>query len=251
MRKNTEKKGISYGWYKIVRKFLLVFYPKLTVNNLEQIPEEPCVIISNHCQIAGPFSCELFFPGNNMIWCAGELCHKEQVAEFAYDDFFKFKSKKYKWWYKLQARLLVYVLPFLFNNSSTIPVYRGFKIAETFNNTIKALEEGKNVIIFPESFDGYNNIINKFHEGFVDIGKMYYKRTGKNLAFVPMYLAPKLKSAYLDEPIIYNGENSVKDERKRLCKYLEDTITERGRSLPRHIVVPHDNIPKKDYKYNN
>ena len=96
MRKNTEKKGISYGWYKIVRKFLLVFYPKLTVNNLEQIPEEPCVIISNHCQIAGPFSCELFFPGNNMIWCAGELCHKEQVAEFAYDDFFKFKSKKYK-----------------------------------------------------------------------------------------------------------------------------------------------------------
>ena len=250
MSKQNEKKGFSYGCYKIVRKLLLTFYPKIKFYNLEKLPEDPCVIIANHCQITGAFSCDLFFPGEKAIWCAGEMCHKEQVADFALKDFFKYKPEKLKWLYKFQAWALKPILPFLFNNSSTIPVYRGFEVARTFNNTIKALEEGKNVIIFPESFDEYNNIVNKFHEGFVDIGKMYYNKTGKALAFAPMYLAPKLKSAYMEDPIYYDPSCSVKDERKRLCAYLEDTITAKGRSLPKHKVIPHNNIPKKQYKYN-
>lgn len=245
-----KKKGFSYKSYKVIRSIVRFFYPKLKINNIEHLPSEPCVIVSNHCQLFGPIAYELFFPEEKSIWCASELCDRKKVKDFAYNDFFKYKSKKLKWWYKFLSFLMTPIFPYLFSNADTIPVYRDFLAVKTLRDSVKALEEGKNIIIFPESFEEYNNIVNRFNEGFVDIAKLYKKRTGKTLAFVPIYLAPKLKSAYMGEAIYFNAGNDIKEERKKISEYLTFTITKIAESLPRHKVVPHNNIQKKYYKYN-
>ena len=245
-----DKKGFSYGCFRAVRGFVRLIYPKTKIENLDNLPDEPCVVVANHCQLNGPIIGELYFPENKTIWCAGGLVHLKEAPDFIYNDFFKFKPQRLKWLWRIASYILAPLFPFFFSNADTIAVYHDGRILYTFRQTVDALAQGKRVVIFPESFEGYNNIVNRFHDGFADIGRMYYRRTGKPLAFVPMYIAPKLKSAYIEKPIYYDPTLPTREERARICSYLTDTIVQKAVSLPRHKVVPHDNISSKNYPYN-
>ena len=96
----------------------------------------------------------------------------------------------------------------------------------------------------------HNHIVCQFQDKFIDVAKLYYKRTKKEVAFVPMYLAPNLKKMYFGEPIRFCPDNPIEEERKRICDYLMQQITEIAVSLPEHTVVPYNNIPKKAYPSN-
>ena len=106
------------------------------------------------------------------------------------------------------------------------------------------------MVVFPECYEPYSNICNSFQENFVEIAKLYYKRTGKVLQFVPMYIAPNLKTMYIEKPVCFTPDVPITEEKHRICQYLMAAITEKGRSLPLHTVVPYPNIPKRDYPRN-
>ena len=106
------------------------------------------------------------------------------------------------------------------------------------------------MVIFPEHDVKYNHIIYEFQNKFIDVAKLYYKRTGKELAFVPLYIAPKLKKMYLGKPIHFCASDPIDSERRRICQYLMDEITRMAVSLPEHTVIPYRNIPKKRYPMN-
>ena len=138
----------------------------------------------------------------------------------------------------------------VFNNANTIGVYRDTRIVGTFKNTVKRLQEGNHVVIFPEHDVKYNHILYEFQDKFIDVAKLYYKKTGKEASFVPLYIAPKLKKMYLGKPIQFCAANPMDEERNRICRYLMDEITKIASSLPKHTVVPYRNIPKKYYPCN-
>ena len=48
----------------------------------------------------------------------------------------------------------------------------------------------------------------------MDVGKLCYKRTKQVPAFVPMYLAPDLKTAYFGKPIPYPIVLGTEEARK-------------------------------------
>lgn len=96
----------------------------------------------------------------------------------------------------------------------------------------------------------HNHIVYDFQYKFIDIAKFYYKKTGKELAFVPMYIAPKLKKICLGKPVRFCAAEPMDAERSRICTYLMDEITAIAEALPEHTVVPYRNIPKKDYPSN-
>ena len=58
---------------------------------------------------------------------------------------------------------------------------------------MKRLQEGNRIVIFPEHDVKYNQILYDFQDRFIDVAKLYYRKTGKQLCFVPLYIAPKLK----------------------------------------------------------
>ncbi|MBQ9915427.1 MAG: hypothetical protein IJO50_04705, partial [Clostridia bacterium] len=89
-----------------------------------------------------------------------------------------------------------------------------------------------------------------FQEGFVDVARLYEKRTGKALSFVPLYIAPGLRKMYLGKPIRFSAGAPISQERRRICEYLMNEITEMACSLPEHRVVPYRNIPKGMYPKN-
>ena len=178
------------------------------------------------------------------------MMHLKEVPAYAFQDFWSGKPKWTHWFYRVLSYIIAPISSCVFNNASTIPVYHDNRLTTTFKRTITALEEETNVIIFPECYEPYNNIINQFQNRFIDIAKLYYKRTGKELMFVPLYIAPKLKKMYLGEPVRFCAENSMDQERHRICTHLMEEITRIAVSLPRHVVVPYANISKKEYPVN-
>lgn len=238
------------GIYKVIRWLVWAFYPKTEVVGLENLPEEPVLVVGNHAQMHGPITGELYFPGKRKIWCAGEMMHLNEVPEYAYQDFWAQKKKGVRWFYRLLSYIIAPLSVCIFNNANTIGVYHDTRVLSTFKNTVKCLMEGENVIIFPEHGIEYNHIVNDFQDKFVDVARLYYKKTGKELAFVPMYLAPALKKMHLCEPIRFCAENPMDVERQRICEMLKERITEKALSLPKHKIVPYANMGRKNYPSN-
>ena len=250
METKTIKQKLSHRCYRVIRWCVQAVYPKIEVEGLENLPEEPCILVGNHSQMNGPIIGELYIPGDRAIWCAEEMMHLREVPAYAYRDFWSGKPRYIRWFFKLLSYLIAPLSVCIFNQAHTIAVYKYSRIVTTFRETVGKLTEGCNVVIFPEGPEKYNHIVNQFQDGFVDIARLYYRRTGKLLKFVPLYIAPKLKKAYLGKPIRFSPELSGKRERSRICEYLMQEISGIAFSLPQHTVIPYSNIPKSKYPTN-
>lgn len=251
MENRPKKKTVSYGCYRVIYRLVRLFYPKIQVSGTENLPEEPCIIVGNHTQMNGPIACQLYFPGRRKIWCAGQMMHRKEVPAYAFQDFW---SQKPRWthpFYKLLSYLIAPLSQCIFNQADTIPVYRDSRIVTTFKQTVKELANGENMIIFPEHDAPHNHIVYDFQDRFIDIARLYYKKTGKEIYFVPMYIAPALKSMHIGQPVRFQSGEAMEAERRRICDYLMDSITDMAETLPLHRVVPYRNIPKKQYPMNH
>ena len=233
--------------YRVVRWFVWLFSPKYRIEGAENLPDEPCVIVGNHSQMFGPIAAELYTPGKHYIWCIGEMMHKEEVAAYAYQDFWSGKPKAFRWFFKLLSHLITPLSVLIFNNAHTIPVYHDARLISTYRESIEKLQEGNRIVLFPECYTEYNNIVHEFQDKFVDLARFYYKKTGTSLCFVPMYLTPELKKICYGAPVRFQPEAPIAEERERICRELKERITDIAVSLPVHRVVPYPNVSKKHY----
>ena len=58
--------------FRFLRFFVRLFYRKPEIIGLENLPQEPCILVGNHSQMHGPIIGELFFP-DAYTWCAGQM----------------------------------------------------------------------------------------------------------------------------------------------------------------------------------
>lgn len=225
-------------------------YMKYTVEGLEHLPDEPSLIIGNHAQIHGPLVAQFYLPENSRTWCAAEVMQVKTARPYAFEDFWSGKPQNIRWLYKILSYIVAPLLAYIHSNARTIGVYHDHRVFVTFRESIRCLQSGSHIVIFPEKAEENNRILCKFQEGYVDTARMYFKRTGKRLAFVPVYIAPSLKKVIYGEPVYYNEENADDLERSRICDEMTNRITALALKQPRHIVTPYLNIAKKDYPTN-
>lgn len=233
--------------YRILRWLIWLFAPKMQLEGAGHLPSEPAIIVANHAQMYGPLAAELHFPGSHYIWCAGQMMHLKEVPDYAYQDFWSGKPKYIRWFFRLLSYLIAPLAVCLFNNAHTVPVYHDFRVVSSLKATVGHLQAGAHVIIFPEHYQPHNNIVHDFQDKFIDTARLYYKRTGKALCFVPMYVAPALKKMVLGAPVRFDPDAVMDDERRRICNAMMDAITDAAAALPPHTVVPYPNLPKKQY----
>lgn len=243
-----KKKG--YWLFRIVRNTIEFFYPKPELIGLENLPEESCCLVGNHSQMNGPIIGELHLSRPHRVWCAGQMMVKEDVADYAFTDFWSFKPKWQLPFWRLLSHIIVPLAVAIFNNASTIPVFRDSRILTTFRQSIAALQNGEDIVIYPEQNIKHNNIVYDFQGHFIDLARMYYRKAHKPLAFVPFYIAPKLKKVVYGKPTYFDPDAPIEEERERIRQYLMDSISELAYALPEHTVVPYRNIRKKDYPKN-
>ena len=236
--------------FRFYRYLLRLVYIKMTVEGIENLPDEPAIIVGNHSQMHAPIACELYLDDNFCTWCAGQMMKLKEVPAYAYSDFWSQKPKSVRWLFKIASYIIAPLAAYLLTHARTIPVYRDNRYLSTCRKTIEKLKEGTSVIIFPEHDKKHNNIVYDFQDGFIDIARLYYKKTGKELSFVPLYIAPNLKKMYFGKPVCFSSNAPIEAERRRICDYLMNEISDMAYSLPLHTVVPYRNIRKKDYPTN-
>ena len=236
--------------YRCLKFLVRLFYPRMKIVGAEHLPNEPVIAVGNHAQIHGPLAGELYYPGPHYIWCAGQMMHLKEVPAYAFADFWSQKPRSVRWFYRLLSYLIAPISVCVFNTAHTIPVYHDARLLACFRQTVRRLQEGASIIIFPEHAEPYNHILCQFQDKFVHVARLYYKRTGIALSFVPMYVAPALKQIILGNPIRFCPDRPIEEECQRICAACMAQITEIAQALPRHTVVPYRNISKKDYPTN-
>ena len=239
-----KKKGL---FFRFLEKFIKLIYGKKKLLGTENIPQNSCVIVGNHAQVHGPLVAQLHYVRKKYIWLIGQMLSAKEIPSYAMQDFWPYKPKSTRWIYKIIAYLIAPLFAYVHRNADGIGVYKDARIISTFKQSVVGLNEGADIIIFPECHTPYNNIVNEFQDNFVDLARLYYKNTGKELVFVPMYNAPKIKTVVFGKPIKYDSSKAPKGQRKVICDYLKEEITNLAKGLPEHIVVPYANIKKKDY----
>ena len=236
--------------YRIIRFFVWLFTPRYRLEGEERLPDEPVILVGNHSQMNGPIVAELYMPRPRYTWCVGEMMDRKEVPAYAFHDFWSYKPKRTHWFFKIISHLIAPLSQLIFTNARTIPVYRDARLVTTFRTTMQRLDEGNDVVIFPEHYQECNEIIYDFQDRFIDVARLYYRRTGKALCFVPMYICPKLKKVVFGDPIRYEPETKFSEERSRICAALMQAVTALGVAQPRHRVIPYRNIRKRDYPKN-
>ncbi len=236
--------------YRLLYRIIWLLSPKYTLYGTEKLPEEPCVIVGNHCQMYGPIAAELYLPRPHYIWCIGEMMNRKEVPAYAFQDFWSIKPKALHWFYRLLSHLIAPLAEYLFTHAHTIPVRHDARVMTTFRQSVDRLGGGADIVLFPEKNEPYNGILWNFQEHFADLARLYYRKTGTAVCFVPMYTAPRLKSIHLGEPVRYNPETPDDAERKRICGAMMEAISGLASTLPQHTVVPYANIPKGQYPLN-
>ena len=238
---------LTAALYKPIKGMVRLVYPKTAVVGAEKLPEGAAVVVGNHSQLHGPVACELYFPGRHATWCAGEMMTLKEVPAYAYRDFWSGKPKALRPFFRLAAYVIAPLSVIIFNNADCIGVYRDKRVISTFRKTAECLKEGRRVIIFPEKAEDGEGFLCAFQEGFVDCARAYCRQTGEGLSFVPLYVAPKLRTLYLGDPVPFDPKAPIAEERQRICREMTGAILALARALPEHRVVPYRNVPKKDY----
>jgi len=244
MEKTTKKQPFLY---KIIKSTVAFFYSRRSFSGMENLPDEPALIIGNHVQMHGPLTAEIYFPKRKRIWCIGEMMKIKDVPAYAFQDFWSQKPKRIRWFYKIASYIIAPIASYIFTHADTIGIYKDTRIINTFKETVAELSNGNHIIIFPEHAVKYNDIIYDFQDKFIDVAKLYYKRFKKELLFVPMYNAVTLKTTVLGKPIRYDHTADSAEERRRICHYLMDEITHLAKELPPHKVVPYENLSRRHY----
>ena len=236
--------------YRLIYRTIWLLSPKYTLYGTEKLPEESCVLVGNHCQMYGPIASELYLPRAHYIWCIGEMMNRKEVPAYAFQDFWSGKPKAVRWFYRLLSHLIAPLAEYVFTHAHTIPVRHDARVMTTFRKSVEGLSACADIVLFPEKAEPYNGILWQFQERFADLAKLYYRKTGKAVCFVPMYTAPRLKGVYFGEPVRYNPEAPEDEERMRICSAMMTGISDLASGLPEHTVVPYPNIPKHDYPRN-
>lgn len=154
-------------------------------------PEEPTVYVCRHLNMRGPLTTLLWldFHVHPMILACffdRAPCYR-QYADFTFTE----RVGKRKRRHSLKAYAASCAVPPIMRSLKGIRVYRGAdaNAFHTMREALSCLERGESVIVYPDIAytAGYEDE-SEIYDGFLLLGQLYRRKTGKSLRFVPLYI---------------------------------------------------------------
>lgn len=225
-------------YYKLMRGSLRLTFPHAKTIFEAEPDGDPAVFVSNHAAITGPVMMTLDFPRAHRAWAVANAMDPEMAKNYAFHDVLLGRSRKHQGFYRFLSGIIARMLPPLLTGSDTIPVFHDKNIVSTFKQSVKTLVEGKDLVIFAEAPARFSTYVNELQPGFVDVARLYYRKTKKRLKFYPVYLNKKLAVISVGAPIAYDPDRSLDEQRQTIAAYLRDNIDRLARQLPAHTPMP-------------
>lgn len=218
---------------------------------LEELPDEPIILVSNHATHYGTYVLNVHYYREKRIWALSTLFYVKTSSNHSMVYWFP-NARGFK---RILGRIITVILsivmPYAYRSYEAIPVYKmSTRLRDTYNKSIETLNEGKDIIIFPESRAKSNEYryTNQFQRGYSRFISEYYNKTGKKLKIYPVYCCSELNKVLIGKHYEYNPDINIKEQSILINKYLQDSIEEMGNSLPEHEITPYNReIKDPDY----
>jgi len=212
-------------FFRACRAVYRLFHPRWKAQVRQ--PAVPTVYICSHQNMQGPLTTLAFLPFAVHPWILSvffdrESC-KKQYAEYTF-------SKRYGMPEKAAnalAGIVSGVVSALVRSTGAIPVWRGDRkrITETFSESLSALKRGESILIYPDiQYAQVSGEMGRIYEGFILLGKMYARETGKSLRFAPLYCDRNAKRILEGTESLYNPAANVHAERTRIAAELVENV---------------------------
>lgn len=208
-----------------LRAIVKIFTPKYKSKVVP--PEAPTVYVCRHLNMRGPITTivRLDFHVHPMILSCffdKDECYK-QYSEFTFTER-RGKNKKKR---NIKAYLASRVVPHIMKSLKAIPVHRGMDLGsmQTMRDSLEYLKKGESVVVYPDIdyTAGYENK-SEIYEGFLLLGQLYKRDTGKSLRFVPLYIDDTEKSI---KELRYITIDDFRKERAEAYDYIKASINGR------------------------
>ena len=227
---HNKKRAKRKLYFRILKKLMRSRYKKPEFIYLGEEFGDSCLILSNHEGTDAPMSLEIHTDAPIRMWGSGEM-NSGLVRLYKYQTKVYYHEKKH--WNIHLARLFCLIaspLTHLFYSGlNLISTYPDARIVKTIRESIDAIKAGDSIVIYPEdSTKGYLAELEGFHEGFVMLAEMCYRRGIDLPVFVTYFRKSDLKYI-VDKPVLYSKLVSKYSTRKEIARALCDRCNELGR----------------------
>ena len=232
-RKDTEQKSLKE---KIIRiKEHIVTHMTMAIlrpfnrhkmihlDHVQLDADNPIVLLGNHAEIYGPIASALCLPIRVRFWVISKMMfNKRDVRKYLYENTFSKKTFLPVFVRRLLAWYLGWLSVNVMNSLRAIAVYRDspMKLRQTIRESVDALANGENLMIFPEHPEGkyVKGGISELSPGFLMLAEAWWKKSGKQLRMMPVFANRKERTFTFGDEIVYQPENGFASEQERILK---------------------------------
>ena len=224
-----EKKIVKRGkgWFRLLKNLMKGRYKRPTFVYLGEKFGNGGIILSNHEGTDAPMSLEMYCEAPVRMWGASEM-NSGLIPMYKYQTRVYYHEKKH--WNLYLARLFCLLASPLTNlfykGLNLISTYRDGRFMTTLRESVEALKNGDNIVIYPEdSTKGYLEELEGFHPGFAALAEVA-KKKGMDVDIYVTYFRKKDLLYIVDRPVKYsqltrNGETREEVIEKLLARCNE------------------------------
>lgn len=211
-------------WFKNFKKLLKVRYKKTTFVYLGEKPSHKSIILSNHEGTDAPLSLEIYCDFPVRFWGTGEM-NGGLKNLYKYQTRVYYHEKKHwpLWWARTFCLLASPLTHLFYRGLNLISTFQDSRFRTTLKESVQAIKDGDNVVIFPEKSDnGYQEVLQGFYDGFFVFASQC-RKAGIDVDIYTCYFQKKKRVYIFDKPIKFSELLERFGSREEITKFLLDT----------------------------
>lgn len=217
-------------WFRLMKKLMKGRYKQPKFVYLGEKFGNGGVILSNHEGTDAPMSLEIWCDKPLRMWGASEM-NSGLIQMYKYQTRVYYHEKKH--WNLHLARLFCLIASPLTNlfykGLNLISTYRDGRFFKTLKESVRAIEAGDNIVIFPEVSDkGYLAELEGFHAGFTALAELCARR-GIDVPIYVTYFKKAERIYVIDKPVLWSELTKNGEQREEIIKKLLERCNELGK----------------------
>jgi hypothetical protein len=219
--------------FKILQVVFSLFW-RCRIVDRENIPGQgSAVFVSNHLGSFAPVAVLSAFPVRLYPWVEHQTTDWKLCPEYLRRDFVETELRLKPPFSVMVAWVVSKPCVALMKVIRAIPVYgKTMRLATTWKHSLRHLGRNEWLVIFPENDQKpFNDVMNELDDGFIGLGPLYYKKTGKILRFIPVAIHKTVRAIKIGTAVSYDPGNIFSIERDRIKSALQNRIVEMYQTL--------------------
>ena len=210
-------------FYKLVGVAVRTFSPRMKTEWAVPFEDGPCVFVVNHAGAIGPLDMMTKFPLRDRCrpWINNGMLERKEVPAYVRQDYWwKPGSFFAPLWNVTVPYIAALIMPPILKSVRHIPVYHDQRVMLTLRQSVREMQQDNYLIIFPEQPSGWLSHHDWINTGWLRLGELWYRKSGRALKLYPVHLDYKKHVFQVAAPVWYDPSKTFAEQEQ----YLADTL---------------------------